>query len=248
MTAIACLGCGSGTPDGLLCTNCTRALLSDLETLPEWLSHLDDVLARQTQTGTGNGGRKGETPVPYDDRASEVLWIVRNTLVGLVRELHRVEPWPVDTCPAMVVWLHARVDRIRGHAAAGELAGELGNCVVLIMQVVDTRGPTWYLGPCTEPCTRVLYAPRGATVYRCPQCATLIDVDARRRELFASVLNEWASLEQCVTVLDVFGLPAELGYIRRWVATGHLVGVDGRYRVGDVADIARDQVIERAHG
>jgi hypothetical protein len=260
MTNTPCPSCSSDTPDGLLCQRCTDTLKRELDALPEWLSHLDDALARQTQTGTGNGGRKGETPVPYDTNASRVSDDVRNTLTTWVRELNLGDAWPANTCQAMVRWLRARVERIRGHAAAGEIVDEVGYCVIQIRRAVDVGGARWYLGPCRGlvgegddawPCANQLYCPAHSAGYSCPRCHTTIDVDERRSEMFELIENQYATIESCVSVLTLFGLAAKLATLKRWAAMDAIPDsrvVDGvrKYRVGSVADIARDALAERS--
>ena len=48
-----------------------------------WLSNqLELAITRPTALGPEKvGGKSTETPVPFDDRASEAAWILRNTLL-----------------------------------------------------------------------------------------------------------------------------------------------------------------------
>src|SRR5690606_33880968 len=81
-------GCGAPTGDGTtLCRACTTRLAADLDQVT-WLEReLDTVLARQAVYGDRAGGRSAEHPLPYDPRASEAAWVLRDTLTNVARAL-----------------------------------------------------------------------------------------------------------------------------------------------------------------
>ncbi len=235
MNQQTCPSCGALTTDGLLCTRETNALMQNLKALPELLRELQTTLTRQNNSGTGNGGKGAERPLPFDNNASEVGDIVRNTLSTWVRELSMGDDKDLADNPrAWAHWLLLRIERIRGHAAAPEIADEIDHCVRSIRRAIDNRAERVYLGPCQnvvdgKPCqsdelTRdgivskatQLYAPANAEAYDCPKCKTPVNVAERRAELLGLVADQAATVGTCAKVLALFGLEVKASTIQNW--------------------------------
>lgn len=83
--------CGQPAPDAAICGACERdltlALLAAIVIGPD----LDLAIARQTRFGDPTG-RGGVSVLPFDERASEAAWVLRNTLSGWVRVLAEMAP------------------------------------------------------------------------------------------------------------------------------------------------------------
>lgn len=173
--------CGRPVDGATLCNGCTAALVADLQAVPDLAAELDVTLARQARFGERNGGRSAEKPLPYDVRASEAGWVLRNTLTTWARVI--VEEWGQNgaqrhgdglTAPGrypgtsqdvmtaeMALWLTGHINHIRTHPAAGEASEEIRGAVQQARDAVDApanraRIP---IGPCPEPdCTGHLTA------------------------------------------------------------------------------------------
>lgn len=80
--------CDRPVRDTTVCVSCLRELEQALGDMTALAEELDTTLSRQTAMGDRSGGSPSAIkPLPYDPRASEALWVLRNTLVGWVREL-----------------------------------------------------------------------------------------------------------------------------------------------------------------
>lgn len=265
-----CPSCGALTTDGLLCTRETNALMRNLAELPSLLRELQTTLTRQSQSGSGNGGKGAERPLPFDNNASEVGDVVKNTLSTWVRELDLGDTDGLADNPrALAHWLLLRIERIRGHAACTEIADEIGHCVKLISRAIDNRAEQVYLGPCQnivegKPCATQLYAPAHAEAYDCPNeaCKVPVNVAARRAELLALVEDSVATINVCSQVLARFGHEVKASTIQNWVRSREdragkvwppklwSKGKDeqGRetYRLGDVTVLAMEMLDKKA--
>lgn len=84
---VECATCDRPVVDtGYACWPCTDKLAADLADFAEIASELETTVTRQDKLGEGTGGRaSAETPVPFNDNASEVGWVVRNTLTTWAR-------------------------------------------------------------------------------------------------------------------------------------------------------------------
>lgn len=179
--------CGRPVDGATLCNTCTAALVADLQDVPDLAAELDVTLARQARFGERNGGRSADKPLPYDVRASEAGWVLRNTLTGWARVIieEMAIPGPGRPIPApngangyprqgadiptaqIATWLAGHVSALRTHPAAGEAAEEIHGAVDQARRAVDApanraRIP---IGPCPEddcPGSIVAYIPHQA--------------------------------------------------------------------------------------
>ncbi len=70
MSKSKCESCGKMTDAGRVCVACTSQLLELLEDVPDTLNELRIASTRQSKFSTGGGASSGETPVPFNARAS----------------------------------------------------------------------------------------------------------------------------------------------------------------------------------
>ena len=170
MPRTTCPVCGSATPDGLTCQDCTDRLRGDLIGRWEWNNdrscrqftdglaqlwpRLVETITRQDRTGVASeihvhdpGAR-----IPFSIRAAEVGDQVRGTLVGWCRVAHEDlgVDLPRDTVPAMCARL-AGTDW-RAHEAAADISREIHALVGTIMRVIDLPADKARItvGPCPE--------------------------------------------------------------------------------------------------
>lgn len=260
-------GCGAPTGDGTtLCRACTTRLAADLDQVT-WLEReLTTVLARQAVYGDRAGRRPStDHPLPYDPRASEAAWVLRDTLTNVARAI-APEPTPerpqtaadgpspsdwtdslgADLSAARIARsLSERIDTIRRHPEAYLLADEVHAAVTQARRVIDRPPAKWYAGRC--PCETDLYARPGAASVRCTGCGTTYDVAARRAELLATVEDRLATATEIARALTALATPITPAAIRGYAHRGRLTPrgttVDGRplYRVGDVIDLITER-------
>lgn len=256
-------GCGAPTGDGTtLCPRCTTRLAADLDQVT-WLEReLTTVLARQAVYGDRAGGRSAEHPLPYDPRASEAAWVLRDTLTNVARALGPQPPanrpesaadatkpsgWadPLGTgvsAARIARSLAQRLDTIRRHPEAYLLADEVHAAVTQARRVIDRPPDRWYAGRC--PCETDLYAKAGTNTVTCPGCGTTYDVAARRAELLAAAHDRLATATETSRLLKALGLDVSASSIRGYAHRGRLTPRgrnhenDPLYRVGDVIDLA----------
>ena len=213
-----------------------------------WLARqLELAITRQTKMGPERvGGRSTETPVPFDDRASEAAWVLRNVLVNhagpVAVKLGEHLDLSLQT-PDLAMWLHARVTHVEDH----DLIDELLDALDLGTKAIDQPTVRIYLGDCE--CGARIYGDPENEAVPCEVCERTHDGRARRRA------NNLRGRDLPVTANDaarylgeVDGVAVSAKRIRVWASRGKLEHVgfspDGQrtYRLGDVVDLVRQSV------
>lgn len=221
-----------------------RLLRTKLQ-LAAWSSRqLELAITRQTKMGPERvGGRSTETPVPFDDRASEAAWILRNVLVAhagpVAVQLGEYLDLSMQT-PDLALWLHARVTSVTDT----DLIDELLDVLELANRVIDRPMVRIYLGDCG--CGAKLYGDPENEAVPCELCGETHDGRARRAQ------NNKRGQDLPVTASDaarylgeVDGVAVTSKRVMMWAKRGKLVPVganqDGHrlYRLGDVVDLAK---------
>lgn len=210
-----------------------------------WMSRqLELAITRQTKMGGERvGGKSNETPVPFDDRASEANWVLRNTLVSHAGPVAVARNEFLDLSmqtPDLALWLHARVTSVTD----SDLIDELLSALDLGTKAIDQPTVRIYLGDCE--CGARLYGDPENEAVPCDGCGRLHDGRARRRanNLRGRDLPVTAS-EAARYLGEVDGVSITSKRIMMWAKRGKIadVGVnhDGHkvYRLGDVVDLAR---------
>ncbi|MFE0021933.1 hypothetical protein [Amycolatopsis sp. NPDC059021] len=263
-------GCGRPTYD-MLCRACVAELLAALRALvpgadgePGLLTELEITLSRQHAVvrGTGIVGHSASTPMPYHEAASEMGWVLANTISTWAREVHERNPHllpPPGSTTGAASWLTGLPGLLALHPAADELHDEITHVVAQVRRVVDRPPDRVYAGPCDAPvdgerCPDHLYARPGQRRVQCGSCGAEHDVDERRNWMIryavdlrvtATVALGWARL-----LLDK-AIPR--GTWDSWISRGRIVphGTDGRgrpvFRFGDVRDLALAHVSKPRH-
>lgn len=238
-----------------ICDQHSWELERNLGDIPALAAELDITLSRQTASGQRNGARSSEKPLAFDYGASEAAFVLRNALVGWVRDL---EPdpgpghdWPADTLDAMARWLLGRIDELRTHPAAEEVVGEISAAVRECTRAIDRRAGRVYAGRClaSRPegeCQVELYARPDKATIKCSGCGATYTLAERRAAMVA-----WAADRLC-TIREIVWLAAMSGQypetkrtenrLNKWVERGVIspvgVNIHGRetYRFSDVMD------------
>lgn len=234
-----------------ICRTCASTLERDLAHVPALQAELEMQTARVASRDHGPATKAAERPLPFDARASERTWLLRNTLTGWVRDLepdpHR---GPRDTLADLARWLITRHSDLIVHPAAGDACSEIHYAVTQAWRVVDAPPERVFLGACTE-CSADLFAPVDATVVRCRDCTTEHDPadlrDALTAKLDGHLVTATEFAGYAVRYLGVNPKTQERleGRVRAWASRGRVEAVgrqtrqDGppqpTYRFGDLA-------------
>ena len=203
MPRTTCPVCGSATPDGLACTDCTDRLRGELIGRWEWSAkhscrqftdgiaqlwpRLVETITRQDRTGVASEIHVHDpgAKIPFAIEAADVGDTVRATLVGWCRVAHEDlgVDWPRDTVPAMCARL-AGTDW-RGHEAVADVSREIHGLHTSIMRVIDLPADKARItvGPCPEDeCAGDLVAvirddEMIPSVVTCTDCGTVSAMD-----------------------------------------------------------------------
>lgn len=241
---------GTVHPGWGVCRSCASQLEADLAQVPALQHELDVQTARETSRGHGPAARASERPLPYDPRASERTWLLRNTLVGWVRDLEPdIHFQPDDTLSAMGRWLLARLGALLVHPAADEACSEIAYAVGLAWRAVDNPPERVFLGVCG--CGVELFAPIDVAVVYCRECESEFDPADLRDGLTSKLAGHLVTAQEFAGyAVRYLGASVRAqdrleASVRTWAARGRVRAagavsrVDGppqpTYRFGDLA-------------
>lgn len=250
--------------DRRICSPCGADLQKYLAEIPAHARQLELSLARQTASAGSYRPRGHERPLPYDQRASEALGVLKAVLVGRVRDLaesgaERHARRPVDTVDGCALWLLARLDVLVVHPAAECIVDEIAGAVRCAVRAIDRAPVRVYAGPCGAAvvpisyqalpesadliCNRDLYAIVGDAWVRCT-CGAEYDVAGRRTWLLEAARDVVLAKHEILRAIpSLLGEDVKDTRFRQWLKRGRLhahgLDVQGRetYRVGDVLDL-----------
>lgn len=241
--------CGRPVKDATVCQSCVERLEYDLGQIPALADELVVTLTRQARLGGGDGGRKSaETPLVFHYAASETSYVLRNTLVGWVRELSTDGLGIAcgDTVADMARWLLARVSTLAQHPAGGEAVEEITSAVAAVRKVIDRPPGRRFLAACDD-CDTDLYAHPGAFTVRCMVCGAEYDVAQRKERMRDEIEDLLYHSTAMSDVLAGVGITVPDATIRSYAKRGRIL-VKRRdeqdrplYRVGDVLDLVLDR-------
>lgn len=219
-----------------------RLLRKRLETAAWLAPQLELNITRQVQSGNPykDGGKSNETPLVFDDRASEAAWVLRQTLLAHASEMYEELAAGMSTVD-LARGLHRNVVAIQDPNALDEIT----SAVDLGLKIVDRPVCRIYLGDCE--CGQRLYGDPEESEIECGRCGAKHEPQARRE------MNAIRGREIPVTATEaakylgeVCGVMMTASRIRLWAHRGKLtpIGVnqDAKpvYRLGDVLDRARN--------
>ena len=236
--------------DRTLCPACHARITDDLAQV-EWLdSELTNQICRLARHSRGVGvtSHGSERPLPFDPRASEAADELMGMLLAWAKHAGHPGHWARAWELALTLTHHNWV----ADPEAGQFADELAWSLAQARHCIDTPANEIFLGFC---CDIRRYARAGKREWTCPDCQTVIDVQARRGEMLDQARDVNARAAEISRGLSSFNLPVDRALIRQWVHRGKLVSVgndpDGHalYRVGDALDLVekmtRRPVLER---
>ncbi|MBB6173706.1 ribosomal protein L37E [Nocardiopsis mwathae] len=209
-------------------------------------TELELAAARQSRTGESNMGRRSaETAVAFDERASETVAVVRNTLSTWVRLVHGEVGGrlPDDTLGDMARWLERFIGWIRRSDFGGECVDEIVAAVRLAERTVDRPEQKVFAGECRR-CGAPCYARPESQRARCGSCGAEHGVRAERERILRDAADRLVTAADAARALRAVGYEITDAMVRGYARRGHIrseeTGSAGRplYRLGDVLDIA----------
>jgi hypothetical protein len=230
---------------------------------PGLCEELDVTLARLDKMGTSSDkvGGSGEEPWPFKPSASEVGWVLRNTITTWARDV--VETYPHLTLsatktPEVAAWMANVAGLLAEHPAADEMYSEITDAVALVKRVIDRYAEKIQLGKCGAvfegvECMDDLYGARDKALVRCRTCGTEHDAAARWARIQADVREHLATAAEIErAAVSIYGQKLNVKTIRTWANRGRIqtYGTNGHkeplHKVGEVLDFARTRVALKA--
>lgn len=209
--------CDRPVGDGYVCQHCADKLSRALGDIPALWEELDTVLSKQARYADPEG-RGNDPALMFDTAASELGWVLRNTLgtwCRLIAEERGKELPEKDSAPAVARWLLHHVEWLRHDRAGQEAVEEITSVVGKIRKAVDRPAARIYAGPCRE-CEADMYGKPDAASVECRPCGLSYDVAEMRDWMRAQVYGRLVTAREGVTLLSRFGLPVAQKTIDKW--------------------------------
>lgn len=265
-----CGPCGRPAPDSSICALCEYTLRADVADVcaPRGLAYdLDLAITRQSVFPPQSGTLPSDdSPMPYDDRASEVRIELHRTLSQWARSVYRETDrrpegpscrqcghlscdrirsyrLPADTLAGIASWLKPRIGWL-AHGADGEKAfADIRAAICGARKVIDRPVDRVYAGPCD--CGVDLYSRQGADYVTCRsaehETPLIWDVADRREWLLRAAEEVLATAPVIARALTRYDLPVTddkiRGMIRRGRITPRWISEDGRKVLIRVGDV-----------
>jgi hypothetical protein len=209
--------CDRPVVEGLVCQRCADKLSTALGDIPALWEELDTVLTRQNIYSDDHSRSGAEAPLPFNATASELGWVLRNTLSTWCRLIaeERGKQLPEDNPPAISKWTLNHVSWLRHHKAGHEAVEEIVSVVDKIRQAVDRPAERIYAGPCQD-CGGDMYGKPGAASVDCRPCGLSYDVAEMLTWMRSQVYGRLVTAKEGVVLLSRFGLPVQQKTIDKW--------------------------------
>jgi hypothetical protein len=180
-----CSSCSRPAPDATICPSCTGQAAAHLRQVPWLVEQLTVTLTRQARMGDRNGPRGRESPVVFNEGASQDLEILRELTSrwsGLVAA-HRGISVDAAGTVELARWLLRWNGAAAQHPDAADYLTELDHAIRGAQRTIDRAPELRYVGPC-EDCAQDLYvlAERPPATVVCPtdECEAAYPMEERR--------------------------------------------------------------------
>lgn len=226
--------CDRPVAEGLVCLRCSNRLSVALGDVPALWEELDTVLTKQARYAAAEA-RRGERSLPFNPEASEIGWVLRNTIATWCRLIgeERGKALPEDHPAAVARWLLNHVTWLRHHKAGAEAVEEITSVIGQVWRVVDRPAGRWFAGPC-DGCERDLYAKDGADSVHCRDCDLVYDVGARREWLLEQANDRLVTAAELARAVSWLGTePLTADRIRKWAERKRIVAKGHTYHRGN---------------
>ncbi len=209
--------CDRPVGDGYVCQSCANRLERALGDVPALWEELDVVLTRQARYADPEG-RGNDPALMFNTVASEIGWVLRNTLSTWCRviaeERGRVLP-AADNPGAVAGWLLEHVGWLRHHRAGAEAVEEITSAVNTVRKAVDRPVERIYAGPCAD-CGGDMYGKPDAAAVACRPCGLEYDIAEMLAWMRAQVYGRLVTAREGAMLLARFGLPVAQKTIDKW--------------------------------
>lgn len=205
------------------CQHCADRLERALGDIPALWEELDTVLTKQARYAAAEF-RRGEQALPFNPTASELGWVLRNTLATWCRLIgeERGRELPEDNPAAISGWLLGHVTWLRHHRAGHEAVEEITSAVNQIRKAIDRPAERIYAGPCKD-CGGDMYGKPDAAMVHCRPCG----LDYSVAEMVEWMRNEaWSRLvtaREATTLFGRMGFTVPQKTIEKWQLRKRLV-------------------------
>jgi hypothetical protein len=208
--------CDRPVAEGLVCMRCSDRLERALGDIPALWEELDTVLTKQARYAAAEA-RRGERSLPFNPEASEIGWVLRNTLATWCRLIgeERGKALPEDHPTAVARWLLNHVTWLRHHKAGAEAVEEITSAVNAVRRIVDRPAERIYAGPCKD-CGGDMYGKPDAASVDCRPCGLSYNVTEMLEWMRAQVYGRLVTAREGVILLSRFGLPIQQKTIDKW--------------------------------
>lgn len=209
--------CDRPVGDGYTCQHCADRLERALGDVPALWDELDVVLTRQARYSDPEG-RGGEKALPFNTQASEVGWVLRNTLATWCRLIaeERGKDLPEDNAPAVARWMLNHITWLRHQRAGAEAVEEMTTAVNQVRRAIDRPAERIYAGPC-DNCKADMYGRPDTATVECRPCGISYDVAETLTKMRSKVYGRLVTAREGVILLCRFGLPVQQKTIDKWV-------------------------------
>jgi hypothetical protein len=210
--------CGRPTPDqAYVCQLHADRLARALGDVPALWDELDTVLTKQARYAAAEF-RRGEQALPFNPAASELGWVLRNTMSTWCRliaeERGRVLP-ESDTPAAVAGWLLNHTTWLRHHRAGHEAVEEITSVVREIRNVVDRPAPRIYAGPCSD-CGKDMYAKPEAATVECRPCGVEYSVPDMIAWMRGELTGKLVTAREATILLGRLGVQVSQKTVEKW--------------------------------
>lgn len=220
------------------------------------LDELDTTICGDDKMGGASIGivtGNSESPLAFNERASDVKSALCNTVVGWTKLFAEENPhllFDVATIEEAARWMAGFPNLLAGHPAAVEMHDELRVRVRDARRCIDRPADRVFVGECGrlldetgETCKAKLFAVVGHIEVTCRECTTSFCVVDRQRDLLLKLRAQVVTAREAEKALKpFFGRSVNVKTLRTWINRGLLVNKAGpeetpKVLVADVLDL-----------
>lgn len=241
------------TQDLYLSRAAIQLLSTRLRELRDWVCEsLDDTICREVAFTDRNPGNRTETPLVFNENASEAATILNGTLRAWVEHTvtHSTHQWPGTLRTTEYAhWLDRNLIDLAKTEEAPQADDEITDAWRQAKRAIDRPEPQEFAGPCqsTTPTIRCegVYCRRGTITKTCSTCGIDIDiptVKATTEDTMSTRLFTKAELRTALVM--VCKRPISRSTIDSWIRRGRLTDRGGKFLLADALSLIPTQHTE----
>lgn len=250
-----CQVCSSPTGDSLnLCGTHTDEVRTQLADVEHLVAELEVTVTRQARTAPDNQGvRSPETPLPWNEAASDAAFVLNTTLNAWSLDVSRIaederdhfQPIPYTDTIAVAQWLARNLHTLRQHPEAGTAHNEIINAIREARRAIDRPQDPIPFGECGHifedghVCQEILYGHLDRPHVKCRACATPHKVANRLEWMLGHIRGMLGTIPELVVFAHLAGKRTSEDKLRLMASRGRFLAVGSKgslptYRVADV--------------